>query len=207
MNILMRTYLPAVVLAIITLTVNAGPGHHPGVKGKFMSFFDSNEDKIVTLDELNKGSVKRFAKMDADGNNIVSAEEFKTYINQRRQEHRQARFQMMDRNSDGAVSEQEFINHTLEKTKRRFMGMDANNDGVIGNDEFIHHKRYRHGGKRKHHRGHRLFSKLDANDDGQVTREESITAWSNWFKRIDANNNQIVTADEVKKYRDQPRRQ
>lgn len=206
MNILTRKYLPTVVLAIITMSANAGSGHHPGGKGKFMSFFDSNEDKIVTLDELNEGSAKRFTQMDVDGNNIVSAEEFKTYIKQRRQERRQARFKMMDSNSDGAVSEGEYTDYKLKKAKRRFMSMDANKDGVINNDEFTQHKRYRHGGKRKHYRGKRFFSKLDTNGDGQVTREESISAWSNWFKRIDADNDQIVTADEVKEYRGQTRK-
>lgn len=58
MNILTRKYLPTVLLAIIAVTVNAESGHYPGVKGKFMSFFDSNEDKIVTLDELNTGSCR-----------------------------------------------------------------------------------------------------------------------------------------------------
>ena len=38
----------------------AGPGGHGHGKSKFMSFFDSNEDGEVTLDEFNDYAKARF---------------------------------------------------------------------------------------------------------------------------------------------------
>jgi hypothetical protein len=38
---------------------------------------------------------------------------------------------------------------------------------------------------------------LDGNGDGQVTKEESETAWLNWFNRLDVNGDQVVTVEEI----------
>ncbi|NOX42734.1 MAG: hypothetical protein GXP19_03240 [Gammaproteobacteria bacterium] len=212
----------------LTAVAIAGPGHvsanfgvNFGVNkgGKFMAFFDSNSDKIVTMDELKDASKKRFTKMDADGDNIVSADEFKIYVGKRRQERRQKGFQMADSDSDGQVSKEEYINHKKQKAERRFQQMDANSDGLVSREEFsaVTPWRYdgrhdgRHVGKSgvgkpgRHGGGARFFSRLDGNGDGYVTRDESVIAWSNWFKRIDANSDQVVIEEEVQQYRNNKR--
>jgi Ca2+-binding EF-hand superfamily protein len=79
--------------------------------------------------------------------------------------------------------------------------MDANNDGMVSKEEYAARKSGWSGNKYGHHGKGKIFAKLDANNDGQLTRDESLGAWTNWFNRIDANSDQVVTADEVRDYR------
>jgi hypothetical protein len=199
-----------ILLCFAATPVLAGSGHGHGGKGKFMSFFDSNDDGVVTMDEFNQSSAMRFDKMDTDHDNLVTQEEFRGYVGQRREEHRQQRFESIDSNKDGQLSKDEFSAHALQKAERRFTGMDANGDGLISSEEFATRKAGKHGygdrhhGK-NHHQGHKkgrgFFSRLDTNKDGQLTKDESLAAWTAWFKRIDQNGDQVVSAEEVQNYR------
>jgi len=167
--------------------------------GRFMSFFDTNNDKMVTMDELNVSSKIRFAKMDADNNKVVSVDEFSDYITQRRQQRRIKGFNKVDQDRNGRVSSEEYMTFKQQQAEERFQQLDINNDGYVSSDEFISAKHRRHGKRRG--RGKRFFTKLDANADGHITRDESVIAWSNWFKRIDADHDEVVTADEVSTFR------
>ena len=178
--------------------VLAGSGHHG--KGRFMEFFDSNGDNLVTMEEFNGSAATRFDRMDEDGDGVVTAQEFGSYIGERRAEWRDHKFASMDSDKDGQVSQDEYVAYKQQRAQRRFQYMDTNKDGKLSKDEFRDHKKNR---KHGHHGKGRIFSKLDADNDGQITREESLTAWRNWFKRIDANNDQVVSADEVAEYRKQ----
>jgi Ca2+-binding EF-hand superfamily protein len=202
--------IASISMSLVTGSVLADPGHHR--KSRFMSFFDSNNDNIVTMDELNEAAKSRFSKMDTDGNGTVTMNEFRAYVDQRKEEQREARFKKLDTNSDGQISKDEYLSYKQQKAEQHFQAKDTNNDGLISQDEFgdrkhgayckKHGNKHGHyGGKHGHHKGARFFSKLDSNNDGQVTLEESQTAWTNWFKRIDANNDQVVTLDEVKNFR------
>lgn len=189
-------------LASLTGIAMAGAGQHSHHKGgKFMSFFDSNQDNIVTMDELNAASKSRFAKMDTNGDNTVSRDEFDNRIKQRRQEHQELAYKTVDENNDGNISKAEFASHKQKQADRQFQNMDSNNDGVISPGEFATGKHQRNGKKYQHQYGKRIFAKLDANSDGKITQDESLTAWTNWFKRVDENGDQIVTLEEVQKFR------
>jgi Ca2+-binding EF-hand superfamily protein len=203
----MKTRLiPITVLIFITATpVLAGPGYGQGGKGKFMSFFDSNEDGVVTMEEFKESSAARFDNMDADHNTTVTQDEFSGYVGQRREQHRQHRFESIDTNKDGQLSKDEFAAYSRQKALRRFAGMDSNSDGLISTEEYTTRKYGKHGSHNGHHhghsRGHGFFNRLDTNKDGQLTRDESLAAWTTWFKRIDTNGDQVVTAEEVQNYR------
>ena len=173
-------------------------------QSKFMEFFDSNQDNMVTISELNESAKQRYVKMDADGNGIVTLEEFQAYIGDRRAQWREQRFAEMDSNSDGQVSKEEYVLYKQRRAEQRYQEMDADNDGIVSKEEYLNRKRGYRGGKHRHH-GDRFFSKLDSNDDAQLTMEESLAAWTDWFKRIDVNNDQVVTADEVKAFRNNMR--
>lgn len=174
---------------------------HAGGTGKFMKFFDTNKDGMVTLEEFETSMKTRFDRMDANHDGRVSREEFYQYLKQRRKEHRQARLKMMDSNGDGQVSKDEFLAYANTKAAQRFARMDRNQDGILSADELgmrtCHH--HRHTGRKG------LFSKIDANHDGVVTLEESRAAWSAWFKRLDSNGDNVVTSDEVKAFREHRR--
>jgi len=193
----------AIGACILSLSLAAVADDGKG-KGKFMEYFDSNQDGVVTISELNEASKQRYAKMDADGNGTVSMEEFQAYVGDRKAQWREQRFAEMDANGDLQVSKQEYILYRQQRAEQRYLDMDADNDGVVSKEEYLNRKRGNrdhHGGKHGHHRdGNRFFSKLDSNNDAQLTLDESLAAWTNWFKRIDANGDQVVTADEVQAF-------
>ncbi|MEJ2180451.1 MAG: EF-hand domain-containing protein [Gammaproteobacteria bacterium] len=193
------------IVGFTVFSAAAWAGKYGDSKGRFMGFFDTNGDGVVTMDEFNAAAANRFDNMDADNNGVVTLEEFKTYIGQKRSERRQQKFQTMDINKDGQVSQDEYISYKQKRAESRFQNMDINNDGVVSKEEYDARKS-RWSGHHKYKYGHHgrkggIFGKLDANGDGQVTREESLAAWTGWFRRIDANNDQVVTEEEVRVYR------
>jgi len=201
--------LGAFSLSLISAAAMADPGHGP--QGKFMMFFDTNHDNMVTISELNAAVKQRFETMDADGNGMVTPEEFKAYISERRAERQQQRFAKLDANDDGTISKDEFVQYQQKLAEQRFQRLDTNNDGAISKDEFDarqhgfrdgkygHHGKY---GMRRHGGGERFFARMDSNHDGQLTLDENLAAWTTWFNRIDANHDQVVTVDEVNAFRD-----
>lgn len=181
---------------IFTGLAQAGSGHHG--KGRFMSFFDTNGDDVVTMEEFKSAAAERFTKMDEDTNGSVTREEFRNYISEKREMWSERRFSKMDANEDGNVSEAEYLEYRQKKAQRRFQRMDTDADGVLSSEEY---KNRRSGKKYGKHGKGRIFSKLDKNGDGVITKDESLSAWTEWFARIDSNNDSVVTAEEVRNYR------
>lgn len=185
------------VIAVVSLGLStAGVALADKGPGKFMRFFDSNQDGSVTLEEFNQASADRFARMDSDSDGKLTRDEFQEYIKSRRAERKQAKFARMDTDGDGAVSKAEYVAYKTAKAERRFAYMDKNEDGKVDQSEYAQCMK-----KRGHHHKGRIFDKLDSNGDGVVTQAESHAAWSDWFKRIDANQDSLVTQDEVQQYR------
>lgn len=165
----------------------------------------------------------RFFDNDKDGN--VTMQEFDKAA--------KSRYQRMDKNSDGKMTDDEFKAYLSERRSERrnkkFQKMDANKDGFVSKDEYIAYqtnkaeKRFSRmdadgngmltqeennkRGKRRHRGGSKMFKKLDTNNDGIVTQKESYDAWSNWFGRIDADGDKTVTKKEVRGYRNKKRRE
>lgn len=168
--------------------------------GRFMQFFDTNKDGVVTLDEFEAAMQTRFNNMDSDHNGLVSAEEFRHYLQQRRLQHKQARLKKMDSNGDGKVSKDEYLAYMSNRAQARFEHLDKNHDGMLVADELDRGCKSRHG--HGHRYGTGLFHKLDSNGDGSISLAESRAAWSAWFKRMDTNGDKVVSADEIKAFHD-----
>lgn len=167
-----------------------------GGTSKFMRFFDTNKDGVVTQDEFEAAMKTRFNRMDSDHNGSVSREEFQNYLQQRRLEHKQAWLKQMDSNGDGQVSKDEYLAYQTQMAVTRFARLDINHDGILSADELD-----RRDCNRRHHGGKGLFRRLDANADGVITMEESRAAWTAWFKGLDSNGDNVVTTDEVNAFR------
>lgn len=182
--------------ALLVLAMTAAPAIADGGKGRFMKHFDTNNDGSVNMAEFNAAAAERFKRMDADASGVISKDEFRAYMRTRKDERKQQRFGRMDSNGNGSVERDEFLAHKQARAERKFSRMDKNADGSVSKEEYASCK------KRKHQKK-RMFTKMDENGDGQISQNESLSAWSNWFKRIDANNDQVVTADEVKAFRNQ----
>lgn len=103
-------------------------------------------------------------------------------------------FFQADVNNDGAVSRQEFD----AARSAEFSRIDADSDGQISREE----RRAGRGdrGDRGHGRrggghGHMLTS-ADANNDGNITREEFLARPTEMFERLDADDNGVISASE-----------
>lgn len=186
--------------AVLVFSAAAVAGSAHDGKGPFMSLFDTNNDSVVTMDEFKQAAAERFQKMDADGNGKVTREEFSSYLKEKRKKRSEARFQKIDIDQSGNVSLEEYLDYKRKRAESKFQRLDTDGDGVISSDEYKNKKRY---GKwsRKHGKGG-IFAKLDKNSNGEITQEESLQAWSQWFAKIDGNGDKVVTADEVREYRE-----
>ena len=182
--------------ALLVLAMTAAPAIADDGKGRFMKHFDTNNDGSVNMAEFNAAAAARFKRMDADASGVISKDEFRAYMRGRKDERKQHRFGRMDSNGNGSVERDEFLAHKQARAERKFTRMDKNADGSVSKEEYA-------GCKERKHQKKRMFTKIDENGDGQISQNESLAAWSNWFKRIDANNDQVVTTDEVKAFRNQ----
>lgn len=105
-----------------------------------MPFFrgmDTNNDGAVSQDEFlaaHQRGGKGYGAADQNNDGVVSRDEFL----QAGQQRREARFQQLDRNKDGQLTQEELQQHSMAM----FRSMDANSDGRITQEE-IRHKRGR----------------------------------------------------------------
>lgn len=196
MNTKLQAFSITLIIAFL-LSASVTSAAQPSIEkhNKFMQFFDANNDGVVTYEEFQRSSKKRFERIDADTNAAISEEEFSNYMQTRHKERQKNHFENVDANKDGKVSKDEFLASERERAKRHFDRMDKDKDGLLSTDELTSHKKHRARFSKK------VFAKLDTNSDRQVTQEESQTAWSKWFKRMDANNDQVVSGDEVEQAR------
>jgi len=156
---------------------------------KFLVLFDSNKDGKVDQNEFKKAATKRFKNIDKNANKIISQEELSSYLNQRRKNRRLKLLSKIDSDDNNSISLDEYIKFKQEKAKRRFKYIDANNDGKIEKSELLNHRRWYQTGRF----AKRLFNKLDLDNNGKISQNESIQAWSRWFKKLDRNKDELVT--------------
>jgi Ca2+-binding EF-hand superfamily protein len=187
------TGIALLVVAMTAVPVLAADSHG---KGRFMAFFDTNNDGMVNMAEFTAAVEQRFKLTDTDANGFVSKEEFRAYLGARKEERQKKKFARMDSNANGTVERSEYLAYQQARAERQFARIDKDGNGAVSKDE------YESGRKHRHHKRN-MFERMDTDKDGQISKNESLTAWSNWFKRIDANNDQVVTTDEVKAYKNQ----
>ena len=103
MKIQSVTSLIIIAGTALSMSALADPGSYGNGKSRFLGFFDTNGDNIVTMDEFNASATKRFEKMDADSNGSASNQEFQSYIGKKREQRREYKFQAMDGDKNGQV--------------------------------------------------------------------------------------------------------
>lgn len=125
--------------ALIAVGANAADGK--GRAGHWEKM-DTNGDGEITADEMSERFAEHLEEADTDGSGGVSKEEMKAFHKARREAHREK--MNPDKNDDGIVDRTEFLNAAQE----RFERMDKNGDGVLSEDEQRrrgHHRRHRGG--------------------------------------------------------------
>lgn len=183
----------------VALAQEGGP---PGPHGMFQA--DANGDGVTTRQEFDAAHDAMFGRLDADSDGRISREEFRQGHRRGPQgpdgrggpgswrEHHRAHLDEADANQDGNITRDEFLARPLEL----FARLDANRDGVISAQERQQAQDVRRGHSRMRE-GRNDRPNPDANNDGQITREEFRAAGAAHFDRMDANHDGRVTREEM----------
>lgn len=177
-------------LSGVAMAQEGGPPHGPP---RMFERADANNDGVVTRQEFDAARDGHFAEMDANRDGQLAREEMHARHEGRRGGHHERRghggheghFGRADANNDGNITREEF----LAQPSQMFARLDANNDGVISQAE-----RPQRGEERE---GHRHGPREDADGDRQISRDEFRTMGAAMFDRLDANDDGRVTREEA----------
>lgn len=184
-------------------------GYHEG-RGEFRESRGGWRRGPVTKEDFDARTRSQFARMDANSDGVVDAEEAKAMI-ERRMERRGKRskrrgggqrfgermMRRFDVDKDGKVTRAEFD----ERIKEMFARADLNSDGNITDADLPPMMRDRevlsgkgHVGRRGRHGGRmlRFIRGADANGDNMISTEEAMAAAGKRFARYDRNKDGTV---------------
>lgn len=164
-------------------------GHRGGL---FQS--DSNSDGVVTRAEFDAGRDSMFARLDANSDGQLAREEMRAGRHGRRGGGHRGAFMMRgaDANEDGQITRDEFLARPIEQFNR----LDRNSDGVLSADEQPQRRERGEDDGPRHDRGER--PNPDANGDNLISRDEFAAMGGTMFDRLDANDDGQVTREEAR---------
>lgn len=176
-----------------------GERGHRGGHGLFAA--DANNDGTLTRAEYDAGRDALFTRLDADNNGELTREEMRQGWGHRGR-GRGGRGGMhslrgADANNDGNITRDEFLARPIEMFDR----LDANDDGVISADE---RPQRRERGERPARAERPERPNPDTDGNGTISRAEFAAMGAAMFERLDANNDGSVTREEARAAR--PRR-
>jgi Ca2+-binding EF-hand superfamily protein len=98
--------------------------------------------------------------------------------------------ELADANNDGKITRQEYI----EARAAQFARMDRNSDGVV--DDADSRQRAKQSGMAKR-MADAMRGRIDANNDGKISKDEFVNAPTTLFDRFDADKNSELDAKEL----------
>jgi Ca2+-binding EF-hand superfamily protein len=173
-----------------------GSQERGGRHGIFES--DSNSDGVLTRAEFDAGRATGFARLDSDNNGQLTREEMRAERGEhrgRRGGHRGGGMHQLasaDANNDGNITREEFLARPIEMFDR----LDENNDGMISASE--RPQRGEQAGRSERGADWPDRPNPDTNDDGTFSRAEYTAMGAGMFERLDANDDGRVTREEAR---------
>lgn len=102
-------------------------------------------------------------------------------------------FQWLDKDHDGTLTRQEYIENSRFKNKEQarkiFEAADTDGDGAITQERYVEHRRITDKAKE-------IFGKLDGNGDGKMTEAEFVAKAGAIFQALDGDADGAVTIPE-----------
>ncbi|HMN69102.1 MAG TPA: EF-hand domain-containing protein [Bdellovibrionales bacterium] len=107
-------------------------------------------------------------------------------------------FKEIDANGDGKITSEEFNNAGATK----FTSADANGDGVLTKGELVGFMVDEKGksARKAEKKTDKKMAKMDANEDGSLTKQEFTDAHGKWFAEMDKNGDGALSMDEMKRH-------
>jgi EF hand domain-containing protein len=163
--------------------------------GPHFAKLDQNADGTVTTAEFEAGLLARFTESDTNGDGKVTADELKTA----RAAHGQAHFAKQDANGNGVLERSE----VAKMPDALFTKLDVDNSKTLSAAELESgHPGGGHG--KGPHEGQERGLPGDADRDGTLTKAEAVADAQKLAKRIDANSDGKLSADELQHARPGP---
>lgn len=127
--------MTVLIAAAIALSGLASPGHaatadKASADRWLIAKYDVNGDQVISIDEVNEKRERLFGYMDGDLDGKVSFDEYQHLDIRKRQMLLQARFDKLDLDHDGNLSDSEYSSYLGS-----FERFDHNGDGHISSDE------------------------------------------------------------------------
>ena len=127
----------------------------------------------------------------------LSAQERSHKQGERKKESVEEVFKQRDKNEDGKLEKSELIGWVSND----FSKLDVNADGFLSLEEFAKSAKFQKRNKRGRS-GERpnpdmVMERLDANEDGKISKKEAKGPLKEHFDRIDSNNDGFITKEEI----------
>jgi Ca2+-binding EF-hand superfamily protein len=200
--------LALLTVAATTLATAAFADGGRGGPGGFLKSADLNKDGVIDQTEFQTTRDKWFADLDTNKDGFVTADELKAFGEKMHDEwakkhgdqaanqpdsdktrkhgdFSQRILERVDADKDGKISKAEFD----AEGSKLFAKLDENGDGKIASNEMPQRHWAKFGGK--------MFDRIDADKDGNVTKAEFQAAGEKMFQRMDKNGDGIIEKDEM----------
>lgn len=190
-----------------------GGGKRHGMKMAFERY-DSNQDGVITQEEVDAVVVERFGELAGD-DNTITLDQYREAWMERSSDRQVRAFQRLDRDGDGSVTQAEYDN----ASERMFNRLDRDGNGELTRvtrdaDKSAkrsgdrdgkksaqrsggHGKKGMRGGSRRGG-GHvaMLMERFDVDKDGKITRAEFDEVRASTFGGADGDGNGAITLSE-----------
>lgn len=180
--------LSLTALAVLSLSATtvvapayAGPEGGKGPGGKFFDMLDANKDGQISVSEMESQEVSRFDEMDANQDGLLSMEEMKQFFEAKKAEREANR-----------PPRPELTDEQKAELEKKFEGKKRPPRPELTEEQKAEMK------AKMEARMAKMFSKVDTDGDGQLSREEFATKASERFAKLDANDDGVVTKEEFK---------
>lgn len=178
--------LVSVVSALAGVGVAAA---QPGGPDHFAKM-DTNGDGVVTTSEVQASFLERWTKADVNSDGKVTADEFKAS----HAEHQKGHFTKLDENQNGVIERSEIA----KMPEEHFTRIDTDKSGTLTAAELQAGRPQHHGkGGKEWHEKRGLPG--DADNDGAVTKAEAVAGAQKFTQKLDANSDGKLTQDELVK--------